>query len=275
MGLSSFKPVAVGVAVAAMALLSACSGQNTTSPSTVDAATKNQAQQQNQAKQQIHAGQDKAGDVNCSATGAGQVGPVGGKQADLIAVAGKAGTIGCTEAFTVITEYYRDAPSKSEGTAHVLTVRGWKCMADTGAQGSGAVGCDKDGLSFHTGHSDSTGKKFAGKTLTVELTGYDTKLDMAEFKLVKYVRGGADNGHYEPLPEDPGTHRLPLTKSPQILSVSSICSDGLTADSRGQANKPCTKDQLVRKLNDSVAPFASIQVDGDDRIAKVVELYAP
>ncbi|MFD1051357.1 hypothetical protein ACFQ1S_40355, partial [Kibdelosporangium lantanae] len=60
------------------------------------------------------------------------------------------GTVGCTEAFNVIDEYYRDAPTKSEGTAHALTIQGWKCLADTGAEGSGTIGCEKNGLAFHT-----------------------------------------------------------------------------------------------------------------------------
>jgi hypothetical protein len=83
--------------------------------------------------------------VNC-----GKVGPKGGKQVDLLAVETKAGIVGCTEAFNVIAEYYEEAPTKSQGTAHVLDVQGWNCLADTGAYGSGAIGCDKNGFAFHT-----------------------------------------------------------------------------------------------------------------------------
>jgi hypothetical protein len=61
-----------------------------------------------------------------------------------------AGTVGCTEAINVITRYYADSPTKGEGTAYALTVDGWYCLTDSGAQGSGAVGCEKDGLAFHT-----------------------------------------------------------------------------------------------------------------------------
>ncbi|MFB9926390.1 hypothetical protein ACFORO_42140 [Amycolatopsis halotolerans] len=68
----------------------------------------------------------------------------------LIATETKAGRPGCTEAIDVITQYFQDAPKKAEGTAHVLNVSGWRCMADTGAQGSGRIGCDKDGLVFYT-----------------------------------------------------------------------------------------------------------------------------
>ncbi|MGW7537664.1 hypothetical protein [Amycolatopsis sp. NPDC054798] len=68
----------------------------------------------------------------------------------LVATETKAGRPGCTEAINVITEYFKDAPEKAEGTAHVLNVSGWRCMADTGAQGSGRIGCDKDGMVFYT-----------------------------------------------------------------------------------------------------------------------------
>jgi hypothetical protein len=61
-----------------------------------------------------------------------------------------AGTVGCTEAINVMTEYFQEAPTKAEGTAHALTVAGWSCLADTGAQGTGSVGCDKDGFAMRT-----------------------------------------------------------------------------------------------------------------------------
>jgi hypothetical protein len=69
---------------------------------------------------------------------------------DVIAERSKAGIPGCTEAITVMTEYFQQAPTKAQGTADVLTVRGWRCMTDTGAQGSGRTACDRDGLVFHT-----------------------------------------------------------------------------------------------------------------------------
>jgi hypothetical protein len=57
--------------------------------------------------------------------------------------------------------------------------------------------------------------------------------------------------------------------------VISICSTELTADSMGGANKPCTKEQLVRTLNGSTTPYARIKVDGDDTITSISELYTP
>jgi hypothetical protein len=84
------------------------------------------------------------GAVNCGKVKAPR-GPV-----DVIAERRPAGTPGCTEAVTVMTEYFEQARTKAQGTAHVLTVRGWRCMTDTGAQGSGKTACDRDGLVFHT-----------------------------------------------------------------------------------------------------------------------------
>jgi hypothetical protein len=83
--------------------------------------------------------------VNC-----GEVGPDGGAQVNLIADSTPAGRVGCTEAINVITEYYRRAPSQAEGTGHHLVVDRWACAADTGAYGSGSIGCGKDGFAFHT-----------------------------------------------------------------------------------------------------------------------------
>jgi hypothetical protein len=155
------RSITVGLLVAGGALLSACSsGNNAASPtqssapattsatSTVTTATTSSSSTGKATTTKSTGTGSK--DVNCSANGAGKVGPKGGRQVDLIAVATQAGTVGCTEAFNVIDEYYRDAPTKSEGTAHVLTVQGWKCLADTGAEGSGTIGCDKNGLALRT-----------------------------------------------------------------------------------------------------------------------------
>ena len=83
--------------------------------------------------------------VNC-----GPIGPDGGAQVQLVADATEAGRVGCTEAINVLSAYYRDAPTSAEGTGRHLTVDGWACAADTGAYGSGTIGCAKDGFAFHT-----------------------------------------------------------------------------------------------------------------------------
>jgi hypothetical protein len=126
-----------------------------------------------------------------------------------------------------------------------------------------------------TGQGTQPQRRFAGTTLTVQLTGYDTNVDMVNFRRVRWAPGGPDNGHYVDLPDDPGTHRLPLAKSPRILSISTICSTTLTADNQGHATKPCTKDQLVTALNGPAKPFAELQVDPDDHITTLSELYTP
>jgi hypothetical protein len=163
------RPITVGLVLAAAALLSACSGPDSAAPApassaahdtsapapaTVPDTTAPHSAHSPATGRPAQGGNDSAGDsVNCSANGGGKVGPVGGEQVDLIADTTPSGTVGCTEAFNVITDYYRDAPAKSEGTAHYLVVQGWSCMADTGAHGSGAIGCEKEGLAFHAGRS--------------------------------------------------------------------------------------------------------------------------
>ncbi|SFQ78410.1 hypothetical protein [Amycolatopsis rubida] len=89
------------------------------------------------------------GETTGPPVGCGPIDAPNGK-VGLIATETPAGRPGCTEAIDVITQYFQDAPKKAEGTAHVLNVSGWRCMADTGAQGSGRVGCDKGGLVFYT-----------------------------------------------------------------------------------------------------------------------------
>jgi hypothetical protein len=74
-------------------------------------------------------------------------GPTG--KIDVVAEAMPAGTVGCTEAIDVLSDYLAQAPTKSQGTAHVLDVDGWQCAYDGGAVGSGLIGCGGKGLSFH------------------------------------------------------------------------------------------------------------------------------
>lgn len=123
---------------------------------------------------------------------------------------------------------------------------------------------------------DESNRKFPNTKQTVMLTGYDTKLDMVEFQLAHWVPGGPNNGHYAEVAGDTVTHRLPLAKNPTVLSALSLCpSDGVTLDSDGRGNTPCTKDRLLAKLKDGLGPIAEIKVDADDHIATVSELYAP
>jgi hypothetical protein len=81
-----------------------------------------------------------AGDVVC-----GKV-HQGNGDANLIADAEKAGTVGCTEAFDVFAEYLKQAPTKSQGTIRQLTVNGWDCSSVDGTIGCG----NAQGLRFHT-----------------------------------------------------------------------------------------------------------------------------
>lgn len=84
------------------------------------------------------------GSVNCGPV------PAPSGRPDVVSELTPAGRAGCTDAITVMTEYFQRAPNEAEGTARVLEVRGWRCMTDTGAQGSGRTACDQRGLVFHT-----------------------------------------------------------------------------------------------------------------------------
>jgi hypothetical protein len=87
--------------------------------------------------------------VNC-----GKVGPTDGQQVDLIAEATDAGTVGCTEAINVITQYYHDAavPVPGDGTSRIREIGKWTCAIDTGEPvSSRQIGCGSDdGFAMHT-----------------------------------------------------------------------------------------------------------------------------
>lgn len=146
----------VTMALAGTAALSACGGTTSTgaapaSSSAAPSSASSSAAASSTAKQTASASASKTAnnagggkDVDC--------GPVKGPsdiEWHAVAESTSAGTPGCTEVLDVLSEYLMRAATESEGTAHALTVDGWDCLADTGASGSGAIGCDKDGFSFH------------------------------------------------------------------------------------------------------------------------------
>jgi hypothetical protein len=152
--------------LAAAGLLTACSGQEqaasddtsattTAAPPSTSASEGQPAPESPQPSSGAPDGGEATGiapgepDPNGGVVDCGGV-KTGNGKADLVAEDTPAGTVGCTEAINVITEYIAQAATKGEGTAHSLTVDGWSCLTDTGAQGTGTIGCDKDGLAFHT-----------------------------------------------------------------------------------------------------------------------------
>ncbi len=150
----TIKTAIVGGAVAATALLSACSGNNVAGNGSP---VKNAAVEQAQAGggQGAAAGgsgaESTGGDVNCSKHG-GQVGAPGRPKMDLIAVAATDGTTpGCTEAYNVITEYYGKLP-RSEGPGErVLDVQGrWTCARLTEAGTEVVCGVPNSSLQLET-----------------------------------------------------------------------------------------------------------------------------
>ncbi|OXM61943.1 hypothetical protein [Amycolatopsis vastitatis] len=222
------------------------------------------------------------GDVNCSRHG-GQVGAPGRPRMDLIAVAATDGTTpGCTEAFNVITEYYRKLPQAEGPGERVLDIRGnWTCARQADAAGSqGAVVCGvpDNSLQLETRPSAGAGtapvRKFPNTTQDVQFTGYDAGVQMVRFQLVVRQEGGPDNSHYVPL--DGKTYRLPLQKGGKVFSAASLCpGESVTIDDQGYGNGPCGQNQLLQKLKDGSSILAHISVNGDDQITTVKEIYHP
>jgi hypothetical protein len=95
-----------------------------------------------------------APDSESEAVNCGKVGPEGGQQVDLIAEATDAGTVGCTEAINVITQYYHDAAVQvpGDGTSRIREIGKWTCAIDTGGPvSSRQIGCGTDdGFAMHT-----------------------------------------------------------------------------------------------------------------------------
>lgn len=285
----SMKPIKLvmaGGAVAATALLSACSGNAASGPNPAAGAV-SAAAAVKPAPQGGSAGSAGVsdGDVNCSEHG-GTVGPAGGKQMNLIAVRSTSGAIpGCTEAFTVMTKYYELAPTQGEGPGkRVLDIEGsWTCALgaeDEFAQG--VVNCGKGAtdLMIKTapigGEPAPQQRRFPNTTQTVQFTGYDRANGMAQFQLIVFKDGGADGGHFTPVPGDSKTYRLPLSDRDQVFSAATLCSDGeVTIDSSGVGAKACEPKDLMAALTGANPPAAQIHVDRDDRIDVVKELYHP
>ncbi|QWF81857.1 hypothetical protein [Amycolatopsis sp. CA-230715] len=295
--MKSMKVALVGGAVAAAALLSACSGNgaagnNSAAPvkNVADTAAFKGTTQGNHAPAKGNAANKAGGttndDVNCSDLG-GKVGLPGGPQVDLLAVASPDGTTGCTEAFNVITEYYEKVPTEGEGPGQkVIDITGgWDCAkAEEPAGSQGAVYCGKGAtaLRIETKPSQNSSPasppklRFPNTTQTVQFAGFDNSTNMAQFKLMKWKSGGPDGGHYVEVPGDTKTYRLPLHEHGEVYSAATICSnDSVTVDDRGFGTTPCTPEQLTEALSGGNPVLAQIHVDGDDRIATVKEIYHP
>ncbi|WP_037311138.1 hypothetical protein [Amycolatopsis orientalis] len=273
----TIKTLIVGGAVAATALLSACSGNNVAgngSPVKNAAAAGQASVGGAQGAATGGTGGAAEGDVNCSEHG-GQVGAPGRPKMDLIAVAATDGTTpGCTEAFNVITEYYEKLPQAEGPGERVLDVQGrWTCARQAGsAGGQGAVVCGvpNDSLQLETRPSGGAGKapdrqarKFPNSTQRVQFSGYDAVVRMVRFQLIDDARSGQ-------------TYRLPLQEGGQVFSAATLCpGDSVTIDDEGYGDLPCGQDQLIQQLRDGNPVLARISVNGDDEITMVKEIYHP
>lgn len=84
------------------------------------------------------------GDVSC-----GPITAANGQTLTVVAKGSSAGVAGCSEAIDVLTEYFQRAAAESEGTAHELSVQGWRCSTiDNQVTSQVITGCDKQGLSI-------------------------------------------------------------------------------------------------------------------------------
>ncbi|WP_020662310.1 hypothetical protein [Amycolatopsis benzoatilytica] len=292
--MKSMKLIMAGGAVAATALLSACSGNSVaangsaSAAGTAPVAAKSAPQGGSGGSAAVTQERDSDGNVNCSVRG-GTVGPAGGKQMNLIAMRSTDGSIpGCTEAFTVMSQYYKLVPTKGEGPGkRVLDVAGdWTCALGAGDElAQGVVNCGKGatGLMIKTApvgaktvSADPVQRRFPNTTQTVRFTGYDKAAGMAQFQLILWKSGGADDGHFTPVPGDSKTYRLPLSDRDQVFSAATLCSGGdVTVDGDGIGSKACSPQDLMTALTGANPPAAQIHVDQDDRIDVVKELYHP
>lgn len=85
----------------------------------------------------------KVADVAC-----GPITAANGQKLRVVAKGSTAGVAGCTEAINVLTEYFQRG-GEGQGTAHELTVLGWRCSTiDNGVTKEVLTGCEKDGLSI-------------------------------------------------------------------------------------------------------------------------------
>ena len=82
-------------------------------------------------------------DVDC-----GPITAANGQKLRVVAKGSAAGVAGCTEAIDVLTVYFQRG-SEGQGTAHVLTVQGWRCSTiDNGVTNEVLTGCEKSGLTI-------------------------------------------------------------------------------------------------------------------------------
>ncbi|GAA4550895.1 hypothetical protein [Amycolatopsis samaneae] len=280
----TIKTAIVGGAFAATALLSACSGNTVAgtgapTPNAAEAAAVEQVPEgggQGAATGGSGAaagGATSNGDVNCSSHG-GQVGAPGRPKMDLIAVAATDGTKpGCTEAFTVITEYYQKLPQAEGPGERVLDVGGrWTCARQEssagGGQGAVVCGVPNSSLQLETRPSTGTGKpsaqpvrKFPNTTRRVRFTGYDAGVQMVRFQLA------GQNGP---------TYRLPLRNGGEVFGAATLCpGDSVALDEQGLGTQPCSQEQLLQQLKNGSQVSAQITVNGADEITTVKEIYHP
>jgi len=158
-GARSARLLTIGLMLATVGLASACAGQPVVTVAPTGSSAVVSAPSAPSTLSELSASVDvpplgAPTDGESEAVNCGKVGPTGGQQVDLIAEATDAGTVGCTEAINVITQYYHDAADQvpGDGTSRIREIGKWTCAIDTGGPvSSRQIGCgNDDGFAMHT-----------------------------------------------------------------------------------------------------------------------------
>jgi hypothetical protein len=132
----------------------------------------------------------------------------------------------------------------------------------------GTPGSASEATSDATTRGAPPSARFPDTTAVVQLVGYDDALHMVEFRLAVAVTGKDATAHrrtkyYNPDPNDPATHRLPVSDDASI-----------DIPDYGCAAQACTLDQLIDSIK-QYQPCGELHVNADDRIDRVREDVAP
>lgn len=111
---------------------------------------------------------------------------------------------------------------------------------------------------------------------TVQLLSYNDQDGTVEYKLRRWVKGAEAQGHFDEVPGDTGTHRLPLAETVAVRSALSICpTDQPVLDKDGIGAEMCSRQRLVTVLREGTDLTAKIDVDSTGQVTRVAEIYTP
>ncbi len=134
---------------------------------------------------------------------------------------------------------------------------------------SAASAASKQTASAATAHKSP----YAGRTIMAHPVGID-RWHRIIFRTATWVPGGLDGGHFR---NSAATAALPFTAAPAIRSAVTYCptSFTLTMDKQGNGTKVCTTAAFVNRLSHGYVGYATMTVDRNSQITKLVERYTP